>query len=126
MAFLADGDRFNGTFFVMHVLGVFGMPRRVWTYPHGMPIVSALNLFSSLSAVVLAFSILLFFFNLAYSFVKGKIAGDNPWDAWTLEWATSSPPPPENFERLPPVRSRRPLWDLTHPDGIESKKGDHS
>jgi cytochrome c oxidase subunit I len=105
---------FNGTFFVMHILGVFGMPRRVWTYPYGMPIVSALNLFSTLSAFVLAFSILLFFYNMVRSFIKGEIAGDNPWEAWTLEWATTSPPHPENFDRLPPVHSRRPLWDLTH------------
>ncbi len=105
---------FNGTFFGMHILGVFGLPRRVWTYPHGLPVVSAINLFSSLSAFLLAASILLFFWNMAYSFVKGKIAGDNPWQAWTLEWATTSPPDPENFDRLPPVYSRRPLWDLTH------------
>src|SRR5271163_2403491 len=117
---------FNGTFFVMHILGVFGMPRRVWTYPYGMPIVSSLNLFSSLSAFVLAFSILLFFWNLAYSFVKGKIAGDNPWEAWTLEWATTSPPSPENFDRLPPVYSRRPLWDLTHAAESGPNLGEHS
>jgi len=105
---------FNGTFFVMHILGVFGMPRRVWTYPYGMPIVSWLNLFSTISAFVLAFSIVLFFYNMVRSFIKGEIAGDNPWEAWTLEWATTSPPHPENFDRLPPVHSRRPLWDLTH------------
>ena len=105
---------FNGTFLVMHALGVFGMPRRVWTYPYGNAGVAGLNLFSSLSSYLLAFSILLFAYNLVYSFFKGKVAGDNPWEGWTLEWATSSPPPPENFEWLPPVKSRRPLWDLLH------------
>jgi cytochrome c oxidase subunit I len=105
---------FNGTFLVMHALGAFGMPRRVWTYPYGMPALAWLNLFSSLSAFVLALSVVLFFWNIFISFKKGEIAGNNPWQAWTLEWATSSPPPPENFETLPPVRSRRPLWDLTH------------
>ncbi|HEY9712168.1 MAG TPA: cbb3-type cytochrome c oxidase subunit I, partial [Chroococcales cyanobacterium] len=105
---------FNGTFFVMHVLGVFGLPRRVWTYPHGLPAVFMLNLFSSLSAFVLATSIFIFIFNIISSFSRGAIAGDNPWEAWTLEWATSSPPAPHNFEMVPAVHSRRPLWDLTH------------
>jgi heme/copper-type cytochrome/quinol oxidase subunit 1 len=80
-----------------------------------MPVVAALNLFSSVSAFLLAGSILIFFWNMAHSLVKGQVAGDNPWDAWTLEWATTSPPAPENFDRLPPVYSRRPLYDLTHP-----------
>ncbi|HEY9717057.1 MAG TPA: cbb3-type cytochrome c oxidase subunit I, partial [Trichormus sp.] len=83
---------FNCTFFGMHVLGVFGLPRRVWTYPYGMPVVAALNLFSSVSAFLLAGSILIFFWNMVHSFVKGQVAGDNPWEAWTLEWATTSPP----------------------------------
>ncbi|MGD8863900.1 MAG: hypothetical protein PVI30_28050, partial [Myxococcales bacterium] len=54
--------------------------------------------------------------NLVVSLRRGEPAGDNPWGAWTLEWATASPPAPENFERVPPVRSRRPLWDLQYPD----------
>ena len=116
---------FNGTFFVMHFLGLYGMPRRVWTYPHGMPVLASLNMISCIFAFVLAASILIFAFNLVYSFLKGKIAGDNPWEAWTLEWATTSPPHPENFERLPPVHSRRPLWDLTHDVGENgSESGD--
>lgn len=112
---------FNGTFFVMHFLGVLGMPRRVWTFPHGMPGWTPLNFISSLFAFLLVFAILLFLWNMVYSFYKGKVAGDDPWDAWTLEWATSSPPPPENFEFLPPVYSRRPLWDLKH--GITHPRG---
>ena len=59
---------------------------------------------------------LVFVWNLATSLFRGKPAGDNPWNAWTLEWATTSPPPQENFHMLPPIRSRRPLWDDANPD----------
>jgi cytochrome c oxidase subunit I len=61
-------------------------------------------------------AVLLFLVNVIVSLRQGKPAGDDPWDAWTLEWATTSPPPPYNFDTLPEVRSRRPLWDLKHPD----------
>ena len=104
---------FNGTFFILHFAGLAGMPRRVFTYPD-LPHLATINLISSLSAYVLGLGVLIFFANLVVSFFKGKPAGDNPWDGWTLEWATSSPPPPHNFERIPPVRSLRPLWDLQH------------
>lgn len=114
---------FNGTFFVMHILGVLGMPRRVWTFPSGLPAMAWFNFFSSLCVFVLASSIVLFLFNIIYSLYLGKTAGANPWQAWTLEWATSSPPPPENFDRLPPVHSRRPLWDLMHPQEAAGKAG---
>jgi cytochrome c oxidase subunit I len=63
----------------------------------------------------------IFFWNLIVSWRHGKPTGDDPWDAWTLEWATTSPPPSYNFEELPPVRSRRPLWDLKHPDDPDWK-----
>ena len=109
---------FNGTFAAMHVLGVLGMPRRVFTYPD-RPWLGPLNLFSTLSAVMLVAGLLVFFWNVIVSLRKGKPAGDNPWEAWTLEWATRSPPPVENFDRVPPVRSRRPLWDLTHPGSAD-------
>lgn len=115
---------FNGTFAAMHVLGVLGMPRRVFTYPD-RPLLGLLNMISTLSALVLVAGLLAFFWNVFVSLRKGKVAGDNPWDAWTLEWATRSPPPVENFTRVPPVRSRRPLWDLTHPaptDGDPHRK----
>jgi heme/copper-type cytochrome/quinol oxidase subunit 1 len=106
---------FNGTFFVMHILGLLGMPRRVFTY---LPLsyYGPLNLISSIGGYVLVASILLFAWNLVRSLGKGEPAGDNPWNGWTLEWATSSPPQPHNFDRVPRVRSRRPLWDLEHPD----------
>jgi cytochrome c oxidase subunit I+III len=100
---------FNGAFFPMHVLGLLGMPRRVYTYPAGIGW-DGINLFVSLSAVVLAASFLLLAVNIVLSLRRGEAAGDNPWDAPTLEWATSSPPPPYNFARIPVVRSRDPLW----------------
>jgi cytochrome c oxidase subunit I len=107
---------FNMTFMIQHVLGMLGMPRRVFTYP-ALPGWEAMNMLSTIGAFVLAFSVLLFIINLMISRRSGELAGDNPWNAWTLEWATSSPPPVENFPRgVPPIRGRRPLWDLAHPD----------
>ena len=107
---------FNMTFMIQHVLGMLGMPRRVFTYPP-LPGWEAMNMISTIGAFLLAFAVLIFIINVAISLRSGKIAGDNPWDAWTLEWATTSPPPPENFTRgVPPIRGRRPLWDLAHPD----------
>jgi cytochrome c oxidase subunit 1/cytochrome c oxidase subunit I+III len=107
---------FNLTFMIQHVLGMLGMPRRVFTYP-ALPGWAAMNMLSTIGAFVLAFSVLIFMVNLLISLRSGKLAGDNPWNAWTLEWATTSPPPPENFTHgVPPIRGRRPLWDLAHPD----------
>jgi cytochrome c oxidase subunit 1/cytochrome c oxidase subunit I+III len=112
---------FNMTFLVQHFLGMMGMPRRVSTYPD-LPWWGALNLVSTIGAFILGIGVLVFLWNVFYSLRRGEAAGDNPWDAWTLEWATSSPPPVHNFDRLPPVRSRRPLWDLKHPDNPDWKQ----
>lgn len=107
---------FNLTFMIQHVLGMYGMPRRVFTYPP-LPGWEAMNMISTVGAFILGFSALVFLVNVFVSLRTGEIAGDNPWGAWTLEWATSSPPSPENFPNgVPPVRGRRPLWDLAHPD----------
>jgi cytochrome c oxidase subunit 1/cytochrome c oxidase subunit I+III len=106
---------FNMTFYIQHILGLAGMPRRVFTYPD-LPGWAAMNLISSVGAFMLGISVIVFVWNIFESLANGEAAGDNPWEAWTLEWATTSPPPPENFDRVPPVRGRRPLWDLAHPD----------
>ena len=102
---------FNGTFFVMHFMGIKGMARRVYTFPDRAPL-PILNFISSHFAWVLVLAFVIFLYNIIYSLRYGKVAGPNPWGAWSLEWATSSPPPPENFEKVPPVTGRRPLWDL--------------
>jgi heme/copper-type cytochrome/quinol oxidase subunit 1 len=100
---------FNLTFFPMHILGLAGMPRRIYTYQPDMPW-GGLNLFISLSAIVLAAGFLLFFVDAYRSARSGRLAGSNPWEASTLEWATASPPPAYNFRRIPVVGSRDPLW----------------
>lgn len=111
---------FNATFMVQHVLGIWGMPRRVFTYPNE-PYWKELNMVSTVGAFILGISVLVLLWNILASAHHGRIAGDNPWDAWTLEWATTSPPPVYNFNQVPPVRSARPLWDLKHPDNPDWK-----
>ena len=100
---------FNLTFFPMHILGFQGMPRRIYTYQPEMPW-DTLNMFVSLSALILAIGFLLFFYDAIRSARSGAIAGPNPWKASTLEWATASPPPAYNFRYIPVVTSRDPLW----------------
>ena len=106
---------FHLTFDPQHIAGILGMPRRIYTYDPGRGW-EIYNLLSSIGALLQALGILCFVANLLCSARKGEPAGDDPWDAWTLEWSTTSPPPTYNFETLPEVRSRRPLWDLKHPD----------
>jgi heme/copper-type cytochrome/quinol oxidase subunit 1 len=101
---------FNLGFLPMHLTGLLGMPRRVYTYPDGMGW-DLLNLITTIGSFVFAIGVLLFVVNVWISYRKGALAGDNPWDAPTLEWATSSPPPPYNFAVLPTVASRHPLWE---------------
>jgi cytochrome c oxidase subunit I len=109
---------FNVAFFPMHITGLMGMPRRIYTYPAEWG-VGWLNLVSTVGAFIFAVGILLFLINVAKSLRSGAAAGDNPWDAPTLEWATSSPPPVYNFATIPQVASRHPLWEdrLKESDG---------
>ncbi|MGF6227561.1 cytochrome c oxidase subunit I [Inquilinus ginsengisoli] len=100
---------FNAAFFPMHLLGLSGMPRRVYTYPESSGW-GGINLFVSAGAVVLAASFALLAVNVIRSLRRGEIAGPNPWDAGTLEWATTSPPRPYNFARIPVVTHAEPLW----------------
>lgn len=112
---------FNCTFFVFHFLGLLGMPRRIFTYPD-LPYWGSLNLFSSISAFVFASSFLVLIWNIIYSLRNGEPAGDNPWEGWSLEWYATSPPQLQNFRTLPQIRSRRPLWDLNHPENPDWKR----
>ena len=106
---------FNVTFFTMHITGFLGMPRRVYTFLPGLGW-EIPNLISSIGAFVIGIGILLFFINVFNSLRNGVIAGDNPWKAGTLEWATTSPPQNFNFNVIPTVSSRYPLWDDPPPD----------
>jgi heme/copper-type cytochrome/quinol oxidase subunit 1 len=101
---------FNLAFLPMHVTGLLGMPRRVYTYSDygGW---HALNLITSIGSFVFAIGVLLFFVNVLRSLRRGAVAGKNPWDAPTLEWSVSSPPPPYNFAVIPTLGSRHPLWE---------------
>ncbi|MGD8867598.1 MAG: cytochrome c oxidase subunit I [Gemmatimonadales bacterium] len=100
---------FNLTFFPMHFSGLFGMPRRIFTYPAELN-VGDFNMASTVGAFVFAVSTLLFLINLVRSARKGVPAAANPWDAPTLEWSIPSPPPHYNFAEIPKVTSRDPLW----------------
>ncbi len=100
---------FNLAFFPMHILGMWGMPRRVYTYP-ALPGWASLNLLASIGGVILTLGVLVFIINFFISRRRGAVAGDNPWNAGTLEWATTSPPPSYNFLHIPTVAGRDTLW----------------
>jgi cytochrome c oxidase subunit I+III len=101
---------FNVGFFPMHIAGLLGMPRRIYTYPAGTGW-DAVNLVSTIGAALFALGVLLFLIDALSSLWIGPLAGDNPWDAGTLEWSVASPPPAYNFAVIPMVTSREPLWE---------------
>jgi heme/copper-type cytochrome/quinol oxidase subunit 1 len=111
----------------MHQLGLAGMPRRIADYASNVGW-NDLNLLATVGGFMIASSMIPFLWNVLVSLRGGAIAGDDPWEANTLEWATSSPPPPYNFDRLPEIRSERPLFDLRHgrtgPKAIAAGPGD--
>jgi cytochrome c oxidase subunit 1/cytochrome c oxidase subunit I+III len=101
---------FNIGFFPMHIAGLLGMPRRIYTYPGGMGW-SGLNAVISAGSYLFAIGVLLLLVNIWRSLRHGAPAGPNPWDGGTLEWSTPSPPPPYNFAVIPTVGSRNPMWE---------------
>ncbi len=106
---------FNLLFGPMHIAGLMGMPRRVYDYDPSLGL-ELWNRLSTIGGFTMGVGFLVLFVNFSLSMRRGKPAGNDPWDGWTLEWLTTSPPAPYNFETLPEVRSRRPLWDLKHPE----------
>lgn len=108
---------FNITFLIMHLTGLMGMPRRVYTYDPGLGW-DVFNLVSSVGGFILAIGIALIVLDLVLHFRFGSRAGYNPWNADTLEWATSTPPGAYNFISIPTITTRHPLWD--HPELAET------
>ncbi|HEY7874060.1 MAG TPA: cytochrome c oxidase subunit I [Actinomycetota bacterium] len=111
---------FNLTFGPFHLLGLQGMPRRIYHYPDGMGW-NFWNMMSTIGAFLIAASVVLFLLNVAFSRRRREVAGDDPWDGRTLEWATSSPPPEYNFAEIPLVKDRDDFWHrkyVTTPEGV--------
>jgi cytochrome c oxidase subunit I len=117
---------FNATFFVQHALGLSGMPRRIYTYQPGLGW-STYNLISTIGSFILGLGVLVTIVNVARSLKVGAIAGPDPWKGNTLEWFTSSPPPVNNFDAIPRVRSVEPMRDIRRQierqTGVSQKTG---
>ncbi len=113
----------NLVFMPMHILGIEGMPRRIYTYSTGRGW-EIWNFIETIGALIIAVSVLIFVVNFFVSLRKEATNEADPWDAFTLEWKTASPPPAYNFAEIPSVRGRRPLWDEKYPDLADWKAGE--
>jgi cytochrome c oxidase subunit 1 len=102
---------FNVTFLVQHSAGLSGMPRRIYEYPSSLH-VTAYNLISTIGAFILGVGVLITVINVLVSLRSGRKAGNDPWHANTLEWFVSSPPPENNFDVVPRIRSVEPMKDI--------------
>jgi cytochrome c oxidase subunit 1 len=114
----------NLTFFPMHFSGLYGMPRRIYTYDAGQGW-EGFNLTSSIGTIFLIVGMLIFVYNFFFAGRRGPIAGNDPWGGSTLEWSIPSPPPEYNFARIPHVTSRNPLWDIKAPAQQAADAGMH-
>src|SRR5258708_19438437 len=108
----------NLAFFPMHLIGLLGMPRRVYTYSPELG-VGALNLVSTIGAFLIAVSILVFLYNVWRSARHGQVAPNDPWGGATLEWSIPSPPPAYNFSVIPTITSRLPRWKTEHHEPMQ-------
>ncbi len=113
---------FNTTFLPMHFMGIEGMPRRVYTYS-AIANLPLLNAIATLGSGIMAIGVLLLIVNVVVSARKRVPVPDDPWGGYTLEWATTSPPPEFNFTKLPPIRSERPVFDMRHPELLKRGAG---
>ena len=126
ISFFTQFIGFNLVFFPMHLLGILGMPRRIYTYPGNLGW-DGMNLLETVGAFVLALGVLISVWNFFVSLKHGEVAGHNPWNADSLEWDVSSPPPVYGTERIPTVATRHPLWDDfdEHDDPLDERILDH-